>query len=306
MSLYVYAIAGAPIPLTDLRGVGGEALRNVASSDGSSHAIAGDISGQPRPLALNAETLRAQDALVRDLAARADALLPSRFGSRFADEQALRQTLDELAPRLERALTRVRGREQMTIRLFQDAPLPADGHEQRVDLNNGDTDAGPGRGPEAAPRPEPGPGTRYMRQRAAEARQLPAVVEMLRAGIADVVDDERVERGQSSSSPVIGSIHHLIPRGSAERYRARLERGRRDTRVRRERNPSPRKRSITRLRVRRGRPVVSQSDPSDQPDSPEAAARLSIRPSSRRSRRVEARDRRAHRRGDARTLESES
>ena len=49
-----------------------------------------------RPPALTAETLRAQDALVRELAVRADALLPSRFGSHFADERALRQTLDEL------------------------------------------------------------------------------------------------------------------------------------------------------------------------------------------------------------------
>jgi len=224
MSVYVYAIADAPVPLADLRGVCGESLRIVASGNGAAHAIAGDVEG-PQP-ALTVETLRAQDVLVRDLAARADALLPSRFGSSFADERRLRQTLDELTPRLERALARVRGREQMTIRLFRDTPLPA--AEQAVDVDDVDDndatdnrDAGPG--PGAGPGQGEGPGTRYMRRRAAEGRQLPAEAEVLRGGVADVIEGERVERGQSSSAPVIGSIHHLIPRGSADAYRARLD-----------------------------------------------------------------------------------
>jgi hypothetical protein len=257
MSLYVYAIADAPIALDDLHGVGGEALRIVANSDGASHAIAGDVDVDGPPPALTADTLRAQDALVRDLAARADALLPSRFGSRFADERALRQTLDELAPRLERALTRVRGREQMTIRLFRDepSPAPATGPDAatRTSTNTGtgqpDDVDGHGHGSDEARGEagrDEGPGTRYMRRRAAEARQLPEAVELLRAGLADVIEDERVERGQpsqsplsspsqssqpsqplqsrqSTPSPMIGSIHHLIPRGSAEGYRARVE-----------------------------------------------------------------------------------
>jgi hypothetical protein len=213
MSLYVYAIADAPFSLDDLHGVSGEPLRIVTGGDGTSHAIAGLIDG-PAPTP-TAETLRAQDALVRELAARADALLPSRFGSRFADEQALRQSLDELAPRLERALTRVRGREQMTIRLFHDAQ--ADGTTPG-EAPSGGTLPGGARG---EGRDDEGPGTRYMRQRAAAARQLPAVVEVLHAGVAGVIEDERVDR--QSQPPVIGSVHHLIPRGSAETYRARLE-----------------------------------------------------------------------------------
>jgi hypothetical protein len=211
MSLYVYAIAGAPVPLDDLHGVGGEPLRMVPSGDRTSHAIVGDIASPP---ALTAEILRAQDVLVRDLAERADALLPARFGSHFSDERALNQTLDELAPRLERSLTRVRGREQMTIRLFHDAHVNADAGD----------DAGGDAGDERDDRDER-PGTRYMRRRAAEVRQMPAVVEVLRTGVAGIIEDERVERGQSpsSQSSVIGSIHHLIPRGSADVYRARLE-----------------------------------------------------------------------------------
>jgi hypothetical protein len=218
MSLYVYAIVDAPVALDDLHGVAGEPLRIVESGDRKAHAIAGDFAGViVSPPALTAETLRAQDALVRELAAHAGALLPARFGGRFADEQTLRQTLDDLAPRLDRALTRVRGREQMTIRLFYDESLSRSSlsslsveHPFEVPLARD----------EASDDARLGPGTRYMRQRAAEGRQFPAAIEELREALADAIDDERVERGQS---PVIGSIHHLIPRGSADRYRARLD-----------------------------------------------------------------------------------
>jgi hypothetical protein len=215
MSLYVYAIVDGPIALDNLRGVAGEPLRFVASGDGGAHAIAGDFASvsagagaSATPPALTAESLRAQDALVRELAERADALLPARFGARFPDEQALRQTLDDLAPRLDRALTRVRGHEQMTIRLFHESAEVPLTRDEASDNPANDDDG------------RLGPGTRYMRKRAAEGRQWPAAVEELRAALADAIDDERVERGQS---PVIGSIHHLIPRGSADRYRARLE-----------------------------------------------------------------------------------
>lgn len=253
MSLYVYAIADGRIGLTldNLRGVAGEPLRFVASGDGSACAIAGDftrddtcegdaVDFKAGPPALTAEALRAQDALVRELAARADALLPARFGARFADEQAVRQTLDDLAPRLDRALTRVRGREQMTIRLFDDRSTSIDAASASVERGSPspsveEASAAPASA-DAANEEEgdalPGPGTRYMRRRAAEERRLPAAIEALRAALADAVDDERIERSQSveprqsgasGQSPVIGSIHHLIPRGTADRYRARLE-----------------------------------------------------------------------------------
>lgn len=228
MSLYVYAIADGPVALENLRGVAGEPLRLVASGDGGAHAIAGDFAddfagASAGPPALTAETLRAQDALVRDLAARADALLPARFGARFADERTVRQTLDDLAPRLHRALTRVRGREQMTIRLFHANPPSLD------DVSPPQGEAGADAANDDA---HLGPGTRYMRRRAAEERRLPAAIEELRVALADAIDDERVDRRQSAErgqsieqgrSPVIGSIHHLIPRGTADRYRARLE-----------------------------------------------------------------------------------
>jgi hypothetical protein len=240
MSLYVYAIADAPVVLGDLRGVAGESLRIVSSGDGKSHGIAGDFTAAGAAATANAnaptltaETLRAQDALVRDLATRADALLPARFGARFADEQALRQTLNDLAPRLERALTRVRGREQMTIRFFQEGSAAtgspaAHGDARKMDNTIDASDVSSTSAASVADDDAAlGPGTRYMRRRAAEGHHFPAAIEDLRAALADAIDDERVERGQPpverGQSPVIGSIHHLIPRGSADRYRARLD-----------------------------------------------------------------------------------
>lgn len=195
-AVYIYAIAAEPIPLDDLIGVAKERL-SLVSTD-TCHAIAGETTAS---ISSDAETLRAQDALVRQLASRADALLPARFGARFADAAAARQAIEEMQTGLDRALARVRGCEQMTIRLFTDA-------ETAPAAIDADADA------------EGGPGTHYMRRRAAEARHATDVFDLVRAHMAAHVTDERIEQGRP---PVIGSIHHLIPRGTAEAYRARLD-----------------------------------------------------------------------------------
>lgn len=204
-SLYVYAIAGEPIRVDDLSGIAGERL--LAVSAGPCHAIAGEMTISHH-IDATADTLRAQDALVRQLASRAEALLPARFGSRFDDEAAVRQSLDTLTPRLEQALARVRGCEQMTIRLFTTVAAPA------TVTASATAAAGPDAGREA------GPGTQYMLRRAAEARDATAALDRVRAHVAAHVKDERIEHGRP---PVIGSIHHLIPRGTSDAYRARLD-----------------------------------------------------------------------------------
>jgi hypothetical protein len=233
MIIYVYAIADAPVPLHDLRGVDDEPLRVVSSPDGVIHAVVGEIEKEnvpaPNPVdsASGRSLLRAQDALVRELAARADALLPSRFGSRFPDDSSLLQALDDLAPRLTRALTLVRGCEQMTIRLFSDAPTapaltPAE-HEhqhqdQRQDQRKAQHQDQQQHESQDEDRERIGPGTSYLRQRAAISRQRMTLVELLRAPVADMLRSERVEGDQSK----IGTIHHLIPRGSSDAYRTRI------------------------------------------------------------------------------------
>jgi Gas vesicle synthesis protein GvpL/GvpF len=205
--IYVYAIANERVVVDDLTGISGEPLRIV--SIGACHAIVGTTSTDEHAPP-SADVLRAQDALVRTLATRASALLPARFGSRFVNEATLRDALDAMASRLEQALARVRGCEQMTIRAFaadtltEILPASPVASSSSADLaSDGASES-------------PGPGTRYLRQRASELRVLPPSLDRLRHHLSALIHDERIETGRA---PVIGSIHHLIPRGTADAYR---------------------------------------------------------------------------------------
>src|SRR5690349_15825603 len=86
--MYVYALIDAPIAIDDVPvpGVSGEALRVVPGP--ACWVVTGmmDAAIEPEPSAAN---LRAQDAVVRAIAARAEAVLPMRFGSVFENETAL-------------------------------------------------------------------------------------------------------------------------------------------------------------------------------------------------------------------------
>jgi hypothetical protein len=140
-----------------------------------------------QPLTPSIERLHAQERLVRRLAALHPAILPARFGSFTADETKLRAFLRRRGAALDRALDRVRGSEQMIVRLF----------------------VGTGRRP-----PGPLSGTGYLRRRA--AADVPAVA-AIRLGLARlrIVRDERVEVQETTIS-----MYHLIARGSARRYSA--------------------------------------------------------------------------------------
>jgi hypothetical protein len=284
--LYVYAIAGERVPLDDLVGIRGERLSIV--SIGACHVIAGESAASveahgttastestesaPRgdgaavdanvgagagaepaapamPGGVTADILRAQDALVRALAQRAEALLPARFGSMFTSETALREVIAGLDPRLEEALERVRGCEQMTIRVFSstDAPLVSMG-SKRAALDTPPSEAAsvpPASASTAstasastassatassatvsvATESSATPGTDYLLRRAALLNVLPPALDHLRARLAawgspPFVRDERVERGRTT---MMSTIHHLIPRGAADDYRAIVE-----------------------------------------------------------------------------------
>jgi hypothetical protein len=79
-----------------------------------------------------------------------------------------------------------------------------------------------------APRPtgssirggKPGSGGAFLAGRAAKARAARTVPEIraLRARLRDMVRGERVER--HALPPLLASVYHLVPRGSARRYRA--------------------------------------------------------------------------------------
>jgi hypothetical protein len=200
--LYIYAITDATMPIDDVRGVAGEALR-VIDSLAAYYIIAGDLTGRERPIATR-ESLVAQDTLVRTLATRAAAVLPMRFGTTFDDDLALAKSLNRLdATRVREALSRVRGCEQMTLRLLRTSAAP---HATTPEGGTGT-----------------GSGTAYLQARAAAVAhsplQLPQM-QALRQQLADITRDERTEPAPAARAPLVASIYHLIARGDESRYHA--------------------------------------------------------------------------------------
>jgi hypothetical protein len=189
--VYLYALlSGSPTCETGL-GVCAERLRIVAA--GGLVALVGDVVEAPAPSAL---TLRAQDAVLRRLATELDAVLPVRFGTLVTDDVALAEVLARQQPQLARALGRVAGCEQMTLRVWGEV-VPAEAPTE---------DAGGG------------PGTRYLagRRHAHErARRVPEL-EPLRGRLADLVREERVER--HDRPPLLATVQHLVQRGAGARY----------------------------------------------------------------------------------------
>jgi hypothetical protein len=196
--LYVYAIIDAPLAFEDMTGVADEPLSLVR---GPECWLAASWIAPPLPPP-SAVALRAQDALMRVLATRAEALLPLRFGTSFENETALQMRLAHFtATRIRNALTRVRGSEQMTLRVFE-APPPAPA-------------------PAASAESTAGPGTSYLTQRAvALATELSPLLVSLRDALGDVLRDEVLDTARRP--PLIGSAYHLIARGDADRYRAAM------------------------------------------------------------------------------------
>jgi hypothetical protein len=154
----------------------------------------------PAVPAATTTALRRHDATVRRIAATVDAVLPMRFGSAVPDERAAARLLTPRTVELAGRLARVRGHEQMTVRVF------------------GPPSPGP-----PPPRTRPtrsGPGTRYLaaRQRAHGVPELDSI----RPLFDGLVTDERVQR--HATPPLLASLYHLVPRGRRAQYRARLAR----------------------------------------------------------------------------------
>jgi hypothetical protein len=198
--LYVYALVEGDPALGE--GLAGEPLRAV-SIEGL-NVVFGAIETAPSILP---DQLKSHDAIMRRLAASASAILPARFGTTAADETELARGLAPRATELQRALERVRGCEQMTVRIsrFAEAPpAPIAVEEPRDD-------------------PAAGPGSRYLTRKLREvqrAKIVPELDPLLRA-MAPIVTGERTERHEVP--PWIASVFHLIARGRAEEYTARVQ-----------------------------------------------------------------------------------
>lgn len=218
MTVCVYALVTPTRLGRRLRGVAGEPLRVIAM-DGIA-AIVGDVRRRP---AASPAHLRRYAAVVELLAARAAAVLPVRFGTTFADSSELILVLRSRQASIRERLRVVRGRVQMTIRVMG----------TRL---GSDPDDGPLRGQtlvtersRVRPRNRATQGTRYLQQRLAIARAAEQIPELepVRGALQRFIRGERVERRGG-----LATVHHLIPRASAERYRIAVERAAARTGVR--------------------------------------------------------------------------
>ena len=149
------------------------------------------------PAPFDERSLRAHDAIVRRLCGAADAVLPARFDVRADSESDLRDALAGRAAELAAAFDRVRGREQMTLRVHPAAGTRAPARPAR--------------------RSRSGPGRRFLERRREEI--LVPAIDPVREAVAEIVRAERVET--PSTPAFVATVHHLVDRGTARRY-ARL------------------------------------------------------------------------------------
>jgi hypothetical protein len=200
--LYVYAVVETDARVTGA-GLGGEPLRLVPCGDFA--AVVGELADTPT---LNASALRGHDAVVRAVAQHTDAILPARFGCFVNDETALRDAVKPRERELTEALCLVRGREQMTVRVYgTEAVTPA-----------ADEPAA------AAPAAGARPGTDYLVSRQRDRRRAREVPELdpVRPALATIVREERAQRHRTP--PLLASVYHLIERGQAATYQETLTR----------------------------------------------------------------------------------
>ena len=202
MILCVYALVSSSRPVQRLTGIAGEPLRAILFD--RVIAVIGYVRRRP---AASARNLRQYAAVVESIAARVPAILPVRFGTTFDDLEELTLVLRSRGSALRRRVRAVRGRTQMTIRLVGSDPVNGPSRGQTpVTSRTG-----------VRPRNRATQGTQYLQERLTmlrTAREVPELVS-IRPAIRRFVKDERVERRSG-----VATVHHLIPRAMAERYRA--------------------------------------------------------------------------------------
>jgi hypothetical protein len=182
--LYVYALT-EPGPPQRMR-VLGRSLHIITV--GEVGVVVERRRGQVEP---TSEVLQEQHAVVMQLAEKRGALLPARFGS-VVEETTLRATVAEQRAEIVHALGLVRGRQQMTVRVFgvPDAARPV--------ANRTST------------------GTAFLEARRDRAHYVPAEVATIRAVMGQFTVAERVEPGERRLRV---TVFHLVPRGVVDAYR---------------------------------------------------------------------------------------
>ena len=182
-TLYVFALADPGRPRT-IRLLGHQLHR---LSLGAVDAIVERRRGRVKP---TTKALQQQHAIVGLLVSRTRALLPARFGSTI-EREALRAIAASRTPEILDALARVRGRRQMTIRVFGsgDRTVPTDDRTTS--------------------------GTAFLKSRHARAHHVPPEVDAIRTALGSLTQGERVERGQGVLRV---TVYHLVSTQDIESY----------------------------------------------------------------------------------------
>jgi hypothetical protein len=183
--LHLYALLDAPPAAAPPRGAFGEALVSVDA--GFAVAVAGAVPSEPsNTVLLGEEGALAHAATVAALAGQSPAVLPSRFGVRFADEDALRSALQAERAQLLDGLAAVRGCVEVAVTAVF---------------------------PPQEPEPAPLSGREYLERRLAQARRVDALVEAVHRPLAARARDSRLDRG---IAPLRFSASYLVERDDAE------------------------------------------------------------------------------------------
>jgi hypothetical protein len=184
MMLYVVALTDTPV-----EGPASGARAWHTMSCGGVHALCERRGAAPQPS--DAE-LRAQHALVVDLAARTRAILPVRFGS-LMEESALAQLLVAHLDEITAALDLVRDRVQMTVRIT-------------------------GRRAAAAAAPAAASGRSYLEaKRRLLSPPLPAKARAVLEALAALAAGERRAPGAGA---LLATVYHLVDTDTLSRYEA--------------------------------------------------------------------------------------
>lgn len=218
LHLYCLTAPGSEGAAAGVRGLRGAPVRVVPA--GAVHAWVSEHAEAPHPV--TAETVREHDAVVRAALAW-ETPLPARFGQGFATEDALRRALAEREGALARALERVRGAVEMTVRVLLDDPAAS---EEGAAVAAGG-DRLPAQAPAGTEVAEGGAGREYLqRLRARQLREDTRLrrAEFLQTRIARALGGVVLEQSRAPLPPSSRflSISHLVAHRALSDYRLAL------------------------------------------------------------------------------------
>lgn len=206
--LHVYAVTDPGPRPPAVAGVDGAPVQTL-----SDHGLGVAYSrhdGAPSPPA--PDTALAHGRVCDDLLDQGLSVLPVRYGTRYADEAALREGLAQRQPALAARLDAVRGCVELGLRVLW-TPEPS---------SDGQVDAG-------RPAPDGGPGRAYLLRRLAQEQQRRQRREAAEATAA-VVHEPLAAAAREARSEVLAtpklllSAAYLVPRQAVEEFRALVDR----------------------------------------------------------------------------------